>query len=116
MPTLDTAGLLRFISMSRRRFTYGLDRTPDDRLNWRPTPDAPSPLETAVRVSVFFTNVSQYISTGAFPERREPPMVTSRDEAKALVDRACAALSDAVAALTDEDMDRPMRTPWGGQV
>jgi hypothetical protein len=116
MPTLDIAGLQRFISMSRRRITYGLDRTPDDRLDWRPAPDAPSPLEMALRISVFATNVSQYIRTGAFPERREPPVATNREEAKTLVDAACAALAEAVAGITDEALERPVMAPWGGQV
>ena len=50
--------------MSRLRFTYGVERTPDDRLDCRPAPDAPSPREAAVRISVFATNVSRYIPTG----------------------------------------------------
>ena len=51
--------------MGRSRFLYGLERTPDDRLNWSPGGAARSPLQQADRAAQFLTFVSYWLKNRA---------------------------------------------------
>ena len=64
--------LLKGIGMARLRFLYGLDRTPDDRLNWSPGGEAKTPLAVAGRLTGFLGFFSHLLETGAMPERPVP--------------------------------------------
>jgi hypothetical protein len=45
--------LLKGMAMGERRFLYGLEKTPDDRLKWSPGGEGKTPLDVAGRVAGF---------------------------------------------------------------
>jgi hypothetical protein len=104
--------------MARSRFLYGLDQTPDDRLNWSPGGSAKSPLGLADRITGFLQFISQLIETGEMPDRSapQPAPSESREEAKARVaagfDRALAVLE----GLTEADLQKLVPVPWGARI
>ena len=53
MPESQVQGVLKSLAMGRNRFLYGLDHVPDDRLNWSPGGEAPSPLQLAGKTALF---------------------------------------------------------------
>lgn len=109
---------LKAIDMSGARYLYGLDRTPDDRLNWKPTEQARSPLELAGHAISFTRFLSHYIQHRTFPERPEtpPPPPSTRDEAKAALAAGFAGVRDTVSRLTEKDLAGEIQAPWGKMV
>lgn len=110
--------LLQGLEMSRSRFVYGLDQTPDDRLNWTPGGAAKTPLQLADRVTGFLTFITQLIETGEMPDRSgaQPAPSESRDEAKERVNSAFEKAKTLVGGLTDADLEKLVPVPWGERI
>jgi hypothetical protein len=107
--------LLKAMGMSERRFLYGLDRTPDDRLKWSQGGEAKTPLDVAGRVVGFLGFFSHLLESQTLPERPSspPPSPGNREEAKAAVGAAYARLRALIERLTEADLDKAVPTPWG---
>jgi hypothetical protein len=107
--------LLKTVSMSRSRFLYGLDRTPDDRLNWSPGGEAKTPLQLAGKTAAFLGFISHVLQNRAMPENRgsQPPPPTGREEAKATLQSAFDQLAAAVESLKEGDLQQSVPMPWG---
>lgn len=105
---------LRSLDMGRSRFLYGLEKTPDDRLNWSPGGSARSPLQQADRTAQFLTFVSYWLKHRAMPEQRPapPPPSQSREEASRRVAAGFDQLSSTIASLTEEELAKPITMPW----
>jgi hypothetical protein len=118
MPTTDLTHLVKAIGMCRERMVYGLEKTPDDRLDWVPAGEARSPLGIAGAASRFLFFLTYLVETKSFPERPSdpPPPPASREAAVAALNEGFAGLERAVAALTDADMTQLVPSPWGEQV
>src|SRR5205807_1503100 len=82
--------LLKGIGMARLRFLYGLDRTPDDRLNWSPGGEGKTPLAVAGRLSGFLGFFSHLLETGAMPERPAGPPPSPENREAAISERPLA--------------------------
>src|SRR6266851_2593163 len=110
--------LLKGMGMAERRFLYGLDRTPDDRLNWSPGGEAKTPLAVAGRLSGFLGFFSHLLETGAMPERPSslPPPPENREAAKAGIAAAYRRLGMLIEGMSEGDLARPLPTPWGTTV
>jgi hypothetical protein len=110
--------IVKYVAMAKERFVYGLDKVPDDRLNWSPGGAAKSPLGLADKVSGFLFFISQMIGTGAMPDRNAPQPAASatREEAKARVEQAFDKLHSVLSGLTESDLSRTFPAPWGEQV
>ena len=110
--------LLKGMGMAERRFLYGLDRTPDDRLNWSPGGEAKTPLAVAGRLTGFLGFFSHLLETGAMPERPSgpPPSPETREAAKAAVEAAYRRLVTLIEGMREGDLARPLPTPWGTTV
>jgi hypothetical protein len=106
--------LSRFLTMSRSRYLYGLDQTPDERLNWSPGGAAQTPLQLAGKTAAFAYTIAHLFEHRSFPERpaSPPPAPESREAAKAAVEAAFARLRDTVAGLTEADLAAEVPTPW----
>jgi DinB family protein len=118
MAVSQLQSLLKGMEMSERRFLYGLDRTPDDRLNWSPGGEAKTPLGVAGRLTGFLSFFSHLLETGAMPERPDslPPPPENREAAKSAVAAAFRRLATLIEGMSEEDLARPLPTPWGTAV
>jgi hypothetical protein len=101
---------------ARDRFLYGLEQTPDDRLEWAPSEGAPTPLALAGKVPAYLGFITYNLIHGEFPERpaAPPPPPAGRREAVAAIEAAFAGFFATLAAVTPEQLDRQLPAPWGG--
>jgi hypothetical protein len=106
---------LKGLAMARNRFLYGLDKVPDDRLNWTPGGSAKSALQLAGRLTGFMSMFAGAIKTGEFarPTGEAPPAPETRDAAKAAVEGAFARVREGVSGLSGADLERDLTAPWG---
>src|SRR4051794_39441298 len=110
--------LVTNLEMARDRFVYGLDKVPDDRLQWTAGGASRNALALAGRQAGFLGFVAQAIRGGAMPERPAggfPPPPDNREVAKAAVQGAFGALIEAVRGLSDEDLKKELAAPWGAK-
>lgn len=116
MPAADLKYLVANIEMARERLAYGLERTPDEQLNRRPSETAKSPLEVAGRAAVFAGFMAHVVAERAMPDRSGglPPAPETRAQAIAAVDGAMHRLAQVVTGLSDTDLEQPVPVPWGG--
>lgn len=117
MASSDLQYLCKVIERGRSRFVYGLDRVPQDKLEWPPGGSAHSAIGLAGRLVTFLGFIGYMTRERAMPERRgggEPPR--SVEEAKAAINAAAAELISAVSALTQEDLEKTLPAPWGVEI
>ena len=115
MPETQVQGVLKSIAMGRNRFLYGLDQIPDDRLNWSPGGEAPSPLQLAGKTAVFLGAIAHVLQHRTWPERLSfssgPP--ADREAAKAALEEAFASLRQVIVNLSEADLAAPFSLEWG---
>ncbi len=115
MPESQVQGVLKNIAMGRNRFLYGLDQIPDDRLNWSPGGEAPSPLQLAGKTAVFLRAIAHVLEHGTWPERLSfssgPP--ADREAAKAALEDAFASLRQVIVNLSEAALVAPITLEWG---
>jgi hypothetical protein len=116
MPIEPVKPILKGLAMGRNRFLHGLDVTPDDRLNWRPGGEAPTPLQLAGKLAGFLTFISEWVQTGEIhdPSKRSPPPPppATRQEAKDRLGTAFDRMRTVCQAVTEADLARVLPTPW----
>ncbi len=109
------ADLVFAVERAAERFLHGLRQVPDDRLDWKPTETAKTPLQIAARMSGHVRFVARAIADRTVPDRAQfyadPP--TTRDEAEAAVLAAAGTLVYVLERLSPEDLEQPMQAPWG---
>jgi hypothetical protein len=104
---------------SRSRLLYGLQRVPDDRLNWSPGEQARSPLALADYFAGFLQVIAAVTREREWPDRSglpPPPPSATREEARARLDAGFRALEEAVAAVPAAELDAPTPAPWGAPI
>lgn len=115
MPIPQADLILKGLVTGQRRFLYGLDKTPEERLNWSPGEAEKSPLQVAGSLAQFLSFIADTLAhrdlsrwEGGFP----PPPET-RDAAKEAIDSGCAAVRQAVEGLEPADLTGKPPAPWG---
>lgn len=105
METLEAmAGMLQWAG---KNCAYNLDFIPDDKLSWKPAPDANSALEIVQHVGIAMTLLRRGIAgEGSHPD--EVSLPASREEAKAQLVAWTNACADAIRALKPEDFGRTL--------
>src|SRR5437764_873458 len=105
------------LEMARERFVYGLDKVPDDHLEWTPGGASRNALALAGRQAGFLGFIAHAIRSGAMPERSGgfPPPPENRETARAAVEGGFNALIEAVRGLSDEDLKKELTAPWGAK-
>ena len=104
--------LLKALDLGHSRFTYGIERTPDDRLNWSPGGATKTPLQLAGKLAAFYG----FFTLGLRGEARgrdlpEPP--TSREEAITRLNSAFEVFRTTIEGLTEADLEQRRTPPWG---
>src|SRR5436305_3777938 len=107
--------LLKGMAMGERRFLYGLEKMPDDRLKWSPGGEGKTPLDVAGRVAGFLGFFTHMLKNHAMPERPSGPAPSpnSREEANASVEAAFRELRAHIESMTESDLAQTLTTPWG---
>lgn len=114
MPGVSTEQLVKFIGMSRRRFLYGLEAVPEERLNWSPFEGGRTVLQFADYVAGFLGLATLLIKLGAMPQERPtpPPPSISREEAAARLTQTYDALQSTIRDLDESSLTKTMIPPW----
>ena len=108
----------RGLEMARTRFLYGLDKTPDDKLEWSPGGSAKNALQLAGKLAGFLTFFDHILQHQTWPERpaTPPPAPSDRDAAKNAVHAAFSKVQATIAGLTEEGLAKQAAAPWGAQL
>lgn len=111
MPIPQAHVVLKGLASGQRRFLYGLDKTPDERLNWSPGEADKTPLQVAGSLAGFLTFIAHTLAHRETPQW-EGGAPATRNSAKEAIDRACAALRRAVEGLEPADLAAKPPAPW----
>jgi len=100
-----------------KNLAYNLDFIPDDKLNWKPAPEANSALEVAHHLVGAFMHLLESLrkSNGEadVPEAIVPPKPTTREEAKQQLLAALKGFLDLVHSVKPEKLGEIIDTPMG---
>ena len=92
---------------------YNLDFIPEDKLDWKPAPQAESALGIINHAVQPLFGMLSMLEGGEFKAEFEP--ATNRDEAKALIKRASAAYAAKMGSLQPQDVEGTVSMPFGGE-
>jgi len=114
----EVASALKSLAMARNRFLYGIEKVPDDRLEWSPGGSAKSALGLAGKLAGFLGFIAYMTEHSAMPDRTGPQPLppATREEARAALEGAFDGLTGVLSALTPADLERTVPTPWGANV
>ena len=98
------------IDWAHKNINNNLDFVPDDKLNWKPAPEAKSVLEI-INHATNTVHTFTHAITGSHKHELQP--ATNRDEAKALLTRVVQAHLTALGALTPDEGQQMVETPVG---
>lgn len=98
------------IDWAHRNINNNLDFVPDDKLNWKPAPEAKSVLEM-INHATGTVHTFTHLLTGSHKHELQP--VTNREEAKAGVTHVVQAHLDALKTLAPSDLEQIVSTPVG---
>ncbi len=98
------------LDWAHKNINNNLDFVPDDKLNWKPAPEAKSVLEI-INHATGTVHTFTHAITGS--HKHDLPPVTNREQAKALVTQVVEAHQTAIKALTPTDMERIVSLPIG---
>jgi len=112
--TTDHRDVVRcMIEHMRDRMTYGLEQTPDERLDWSPHEAAHTPLQVADRCVMYMSYFAAAVVGEQWGPDSLPPPSATRDEAIARITEACDHAARRVAGLSEADLARQVPAPWG---
>lgn len=110
-PELEAA--LAAAERARTRFLFGLNKTPDDRLEWNAGGSATSPLQIAGKLLGFLRFLAPFLREQIMPappaDRTAP---ATREEAAAAIDEAFREFKEAIAGLSEEDLSAVPQVEW----
>jgi hypothetical protein len=111
----EVESTLKYLRMAEDRFLYGLERTPDDRLNWNPGGATLTPLQLAGKLAGIVAFFAHFVITDEMPERPRGAADTTptREAVVAQLNASFARLREVVEGLTEDDLAREIQVPWG---
>jgi uncharacterized damage-inducible protein DinB len=92
---------------------YNLKFIPEDKLNWKPAPEALSALEIVNHVAQPLIGMRSYLDGGEFKADFEP--ATDLKSAQELVRSASAAYAEKLRSLAPQDLEGTIQMPFGGE-
>lgn len=111
---LDRESVLTLFGETAKVLNFNLDFIPDDKLNWKPAPEAKSALEIVNHLAEYLDSISRRLGsqTGDFVP------ATSRDQAQQVLARSAERYSAAVRGASPEVLgakfrdDMPLTLGW----
>lgn len=103
--------LIGMMEWTAKNVNYNLDFVPDDKLDWKPAPDAKSAMDIAHEIASSTDSIANFLTSGEYQKNVERP--DTRDHAKAAITAAAETYSKAVRSLTAEQLAGNVQFPWG---
>lgn len=108
---------------SKARLERAFANTPDDRINWSPSPSARTAVEQVVHSAHAIGNIHSWLSGTDFTPptsaeadllfREQEKSIRTREEALALLEQNSTKFIDWMDSLSPEDLDQPATAPFG---
>jgi len=105
------------------RLAQGLATTPDDRINWSPTPTARTPVEVVAHVATVISTFHQTMMGAPFPDiqmenfdailRRQEAQYKTRESAMTLFEKNREAYAEWLGQLSPETLATEVEFPFG---
>ena len=102
--------LISMAEWGAQNVAYNLDFIPDDKLQWRPAPDAQSALEIAHEIARSVDGASILFQTGELQRRVAEPQ--NREEAKQAILDAVKVYATALRSLTPGQLNSIVKFPF----
>jgi hypothetical protein len=102
--------LISMAQWGAQNAAYNLDFIPDDKLQWRPAPDAQSALEIAHEIASSVQGASILMQTGNRGDALPQPQ--NREEAKSAILAAVETYATALRSLTEEQLNSTVQYPF----
>ena len=102
--------LISMAQWGAQNVNYNLDFIPEDKLDWKPAPDAQSALEIAHEIARSVDGASLLMQTGEFQCRVTKPQ--NREEAKQAILDAVETYATALRSLTAEQLNSTVTFPF----
>ncbi len=110
MHVLETTA--RQMEWAAGNIAYNLDFIPDDKLNWKPAPTAPSALEMIGHILGVLSRMTPLLENGAMGAgKAETP--ENREDAKTQLVAAAHKYTAAMRALEADELKKPVELPMG---
>lgn len=103
--------LLDMMDWAAKNINHNLDFVPDDKLDWKPAPDAKNVLDIAHEIALSTDSISNFLATGEYQKNIARP--DTREEAKAAITAAAEVYSKVLSNLTQQQLDGIAHFPWG---
>jgi len=102
--------LISMAQWGAQNAAYNLDFIPDDKLQWKPAPDAQSALEIAHEIARSVDGASLLFQTGEYQRRVAEPQ--NREEAKQAMLDAVETYATALRSLTSDQLNSIVKFPF----
>ena len=96
-----------------KNIAYNLKFIPDDKLNWRPAPEAKTALEICQEVVNVFDGITKALQTGQSAPVKSENVFATREEAQAELERASQAYAAFLGGLQPSDLEGTIDMPMG---
>ena len=103
--------LLGMMDWAAKNTNHNLDFVPDDKLDWKPAPEAKSVMDIAHEIALSTDSISNFLVTGEYQKNVARP--DTREEAKAAITAAAETYSKALSSLTKQQLAGTAHFPWG---
>jgi hypothetical protein len=104
-------GIARLLEWAGPDLAYNLDFIPEDRLDWKPTPDSKSALECGTEAAVFLKSMIPVLSGAEWT--RPDYAVLSRGEVQEMLRAATRDYAEALLAIPPDRLAQVVSTPFG---
>lgn len=98
------------VAWAGKNLAYNLNSIPDDKLGWKPAPDAKSALEIASEVAGALGNFTAMLNKQA---PGETPVYSTREAAQQGVEKASDDYAQLLLSMGDNDMTGDITLPFG---
>ncbi len=108
---------------AKERLTHALATTPDERINWSPSPTARTPIQQVAHCAMSIPGIQGMLSGKPFPFadlaefdtalRTDEKEFTTREQVLGLLEQTSAGYLAWLDALTPEQFDSTVHTPFG---
>ncbi len=103
--------LIELVTFGGHNIAHNLDFIPDDKLAWKPAPEAKSALEICQEICGVVGGFAGALQGQEF--KVNPPTLSDREGAKAAVLAATSNYAQILGSLSESDLQVEMATPFG---
>ena len=103
--------LIELITFGGKNIAHNLDFIPDDKIGWKPAPEAKSALEICEEICGVVDGFAHALQGAPFAVKA--PTLSDRESAKAAVLASTSNYAQVLGSLSQSDLQTEMSTPFG---